>query len=150
MPTTIYFSGSITGGREDAALYRRIVDHLRSRGHRVLAGAVAAPDLGHEGEALASGAIFDRDLAWIEEAAAAAGVLVAEVSRPSIGVGYEVATARYRFEIPVVCLWRPAWSRRCTAMVAGDAGVQLIEYGDDTIAEMLERLDAALAALGQE
>jgi hypothetical protein len=76
---------------------------------------------------------------WIEEA----DVLVAEVSMPSTGVGYEIATARYRRDIPVICLYRPAYTKRCTAMVSGDLGIDLIEYADT--AEMLSRLRVALA-----
>jgi|GEM_PF-260757 len=145
MPTTIYFSGSISGGRQDAPLYRRLVAELEGKGHRVIAGAVAAENIGSAGESLTAAAIFERDLGWIEEVAAAGGVLVAEVSRPSTGVGYEIAAARYRFGVPVVCLYRPAHTQRCTAMISGDAGIELIEYEEARIDAMLLRLEAALA-----
>src|SRR5207253_8530138 len=135
---TIYFAGAISGGRGDVAHYRAIVAALEGDGHRVLAGAVAAEHVGADGEALQSAAIFERDMQWI----AHADVLVAEVSMPSTGVGYEIATARYRHDIPVICLYRPAYTKRCTAMVGGDAGIELIEYDDP--AEMLSRLRAAL------
>jgi 2'-deoxynucleoside 5'-phosphate N-hydrolase len=136
---TIYFGGSISGGRNDVARYREIVAALEEDGHRVLAGAVAAEHVGNDGERLESVAIFERDIGWLSEA----DVLVAEVSMPSTGVGYEIATARYRFRIPVICLYRPAYTKRCTAMVSGDGEVELIEYDD--AAEMLSRLRAALA-----
>src|SRR5947207_11038056 len=139
MPLTIYFAGAISGGRGDVAHYRDIVSALESDGYRVLAGAVAAEHVGADGERLESKAIFERDMQWIEEA----DVLVAEVSTPSTGVGYEIATARYRRDIPVICLYRPAYTKRCTAMVGGDRGIELIEYDD--AAEMLDRLRAALA-----
>ena len=106
MPLTIYFAGAISGGRGDVAHYRDIVSALESDGHRVLAGAVAAEHVGADGERLESKAIFERDMQWIEEA----DVLVAEVSTPSTGVGYEIATARYRRDIPVICLYRPAYT----------------------------------------
>src|ERR1051326_7097365 len=67
----------------------------------------------------------------------------AEVSVPSTGVGYEIAAARYRFGRPVICLYRAGHTKRCSAMVAGDAGVELIEYDD--AAEMLVRLRSTLA-----
>lgn len=142
MPRTIYFSGSISGGREDLAHYKRIVGALQSAGHRVFAGTVTSDTVSADGESLHSREIFDRDLGWIEEVAAAGGVLVAEVSRPSIGVGYEIATARYRFGMPVICLWRPAFTRRCSGMIAGDRGIRVIEYNDD-------RFEAAVAELVQ-
>ena len=144
MARTIYFSGSISGGRADLPLYRRIVDALEAAGHRVLAGSVTADHIGDDGEAIAPDTIFNRDLGWIEEAARAEGILLAEVSLPSTGVGYEIAAARYRYQLPVICLYRPAHTRRCTAMVAGDAGIRLIEYTDESVDAMLEQLRRAL------
>ena len=134
MPLTIYFAGSISGGRDDAGHYRILVAALEAGGHRVLAGAVASETVGAGGEPLGSVEIFERDLRWIEQA----DLLVAEVSMPSTGVGYEVATARYRYKIPVICLYRPAYTKRCTAMVAGDRDITLVSY---------ERLDEAAPAL---
>jgi nucleoside 2-deoxyribosyltransferase len=136
---TIYFAGSISGGRNDVGLYRELIAALEAEGHRVLAGAVAAEHVTASGETLDSCAIFDRDLGWIE----AADLLVAEVSMPSTGVGYEVATARYRYGIPVICLYRPAHTARCTAMVSGDRGIELIEYSK--VADLLPRLVTAVA-----
>ena len=134
MPLTIYFAGSISGGRDDAGHYRTLVKALEAAGHRVLAGAVASESVSAGGEPLGSVEIFERDLRWIEQA----DLLVAEVSMPSTGVGYEVATARYRYQIPVICLYRPAYTKRCTAMVAGDRDITLVSY---------ERLDEAAPAL---
>ena len=140
MPTTIYFSGSISGGRGDVGLYRRMVEALEKDGHRVLAGSVAAEHIGDGGDPMTARDIFDRDLRWIEQS----DVLVAEVSTPSTGVGYEIAAARYRFGIPVIALWRPGRTSRCSAMVAGDDGVRLLEYTDDSIDDLLARLSRAL------
>jgi hypothetical protein len=145
MPTTIYFSGSISAGRQDAPLYRRLVAELERQGHRVVAGAVAAEDVGAGGEALTARAIFERDLEWLREVAEDGGVLVAEVSRPSVGVGYEIATARYRHGMPVICLYRPAYTQRCTAMIAGDEGIELLEYEESAIEAMILRLETALS-----
>ena len=140
MPRTIYFSGSISGGRRDVPLYRRIVASLEADGHRVLAGNVISDQIGDDGEPMEAGAIFSRDLRWIDEA----DVLVAEVSMPSTGVGYEIAAARYHYRMPVIALYRPAHTRRCTAMVAGDEAIRLIEYSDDSVDAMLAQLCGAL------
>jgi len=142
MSLTIYFSGSISGGRADAEQYRRIVAALERRGFHVIAGAVTA-EIGHGGEPLDSRFIFERDLAWIDQC----DVVVAEVSMPSTGVGYEIATARYRRGIPVICLYRPVYTARCTAMVSGDMGVELIEYTDAGFEAMVEQLANKLAAV---
>jgi nucleoside 2-deoxyribosyltransferase len=139
MALTIYFGGAISGGRGDVAHYKAVVEALRAEGHRVLAGAVTAEEVTDGGEALDPCEIFDRDLGWLEEA----DVLVAEVSTPSTGVGYEIAAARYRYGTPVICLYRAAVTKRCSAMVAGDPEIVLIEYDD--AGTMLGRLRAELA-----
>ena len=136
--SVVYLSGSITGGRDDLPLYRRIAHALEAAGHRVLAGSVVAEEVGDAGDALHPAEIFTRDMGWIEEA----DVLVAEVSKPSHGVGYEIAAARHRYGIRVICLYRPAYTTRCSAMLSGDPGIELIEYEEPE--EMLARLTAAL------
>lgn len=136
----IYFSGSISGGRADAGHYRWIVDQLTAQGHEVLAGMVADLSVGNEGEGGSDSAIFERDLGWLRKVADSKGVLVAEVSVPSHGVGYEIAAARYHFEIPVICLHRPAEGRRCSAMIAGDPGIRLIEYAEEDRHSMMLKL----------
>jgi hypothetical protein len=55
-------------------------------------------------------------------------------------VGYEIATARYRYGIPVIGLYRRGTTTRCSAMVAGDRGIALIDYSDEMVESMLERL----------
>lgn len=141
---SIYFSGSISGGRLDLGHYQRIVAALEQEGHRVLAGSVISDAVGSGGDPLEAAAIYDRDVAWIEEVAREGGLLVAEVSLPSTGVGYEIALARHRYGMPVICLYRPAHTRRCTAMVAGDSGIETLEYTDETFADMLARLSSAV------
>lgn len=143
MPTTIYFSGSISSGRQDVATYRRIVAALEAEGHHVLAGAVASEDIGAHGETLAPHEIFERDIAWVD----AADLLVAEVSVPSNGVGYEIAYARHRRDIPVICLYRPAYTARCSAMISGDRGIELIAY--EEVETMLPHLLESIRRSGR-
>jgi hypothetical protein len=137
---TIYFSGSITGGRHDVGVYRAFIAVLEEAGHRVLAGSVASESVSASGDPLTPRSIFERDMAWLAEC----DVLVAEVSTPSTGAGYEIAAARYLHDIPVVCLYRPAYTKRCSAMVAGDARIALIEYRDGETDEAASRLLEAI------
>ncbi|HSN69076.1 MAG TPA: nucleoside 2-deoxyribosyltransferase [Thermoanaerobaculia bacterium] len=142
----IYFSGSISGGRGDLALYQKLVTLLGEAGYRVLAGEVTNAAVSDGGEAHDPQFIFERDLAWIEEVARGNGVLVAEVTTPSLGVGYEIAAARYRFGIPVVALFRPEVWRRCSAMISGDPGVTLIEYDEEELEAAVKKVVAAIGA----
>jgi hypothetical protein len=92
------------------------------------------------GAALSDRKIFQRDVLWLEEVAGKQGILVAEVSTPSLGVGYEVALARHRYRIPVICLFRAGGGRRCSAMIAGDPGIRLIRYDEKSLETALDEL----------
>jgi len=141
----IYFSGSISGGRADAAYYAELINALKAAGHRVYAEHVGDASLLGSGENRSAGEIFERDLGWIREVAEAGGALVAEVSSPSTGVGYEIATARYLHNMPVICLFRPAYLTRCSAMIAGDNGIVLLESRtDEPLENVASRLLGAL------
>lgn len=114
----IYFAGSIRGGRDDAAIYLELVDELARHGE-VLTEHVAM--VGEED--LSDDEIFARDLAWL----ATCDVVVAEVTTPSLGVGWEIGVAQER-GIPVLCLFRPGEGRRLSAMLTGNPGVTVVEY----------------------
>ena len=118
----IYFAGAIRGGREDATLYREIATLLRQYG-RVLTEHIGDATLSSSGEILDDAFIHDRDLEWLVESEA----LVAEVTTPSLGVGYEIGKAT-EWGKPVLCLFRPESGRALSAMIAGSNGITLREY----------------------
>lgn len=119
----IYFAGSIRGGREDAATYRRIIALLAEYGE-VLTEHVGDAGLTPTGEAeLSDRAIYERDVAWLAEA----DVVVAEVTIPSHGVGYEVGRAESLGK-RVLCLHRPRAERRLSAMLAGNPALWCETY----------------------
>ena len=67
--------------------------------------------------------IFQRDLIWLQSADA----VVAEVSTPSLGVGYELGIAE-KLKIPVLCLYRPIKGKRLSAMINGNEKFQCQAY----------------------
>jgi 2'-deoxynucleoside 5'-phosphate N-hydrolase len=125
----IYFAGSIRGGRDDWRLYLEIVRRLGAYGE-VLTEHVADSGLSQVGEVGGDREIHDRDIEWLRQA----DRLVAEVSTPSLGVGYEVGRAS-EWGKPVLCLFRRSSGRALSAMIAGSAWVSLREY------ERAEELD---------
>uniref|UniRef100_A0A2K5D3Q9 2'-deoxynucleoside 5'-phosphate N-hydrolase 1 n=1 Tax=Aotus nancymaae TaxID=37293 RepID=A0A2K5D3Q9_AOTNA len=193
----LYFCGSIRGGREDRALYERIVTRLQRFG-TVLTEHVAAAELGQRGEALgtraagtragsrlgwAGGApgarsppsylrvppsaparegngpglglpgsqqacgweeaaggdrlIHERDLAWLQQA----DVVVAEVTQPSLGVGYELGQA-VALNKRILCLFRPQSGRVLSAMIRGAADgsrIQVWDYEEGEVEVLLDR-----------
>lgn len=119
---SIYFAGSIRGGREDKALYIEIIEQLREYGH-VLTEHIGDSQLTLLGESADDRAIHDRDLSWLREAE----YVVAEVTTPSLGVGYEIGKAT-EWDKPILCLYRPNDSRSLSAMIAGSSRVKVREY----------------------
>jgi nucleoside 2-deoxyribosyltransferase len=119
----IYFSASISGGREDAPRYAALISALAPHGS-VLTEHIGSPDLCDGGEdGPADVEIYARDIGWLQEA----DVVIAEVTTPSLGVGYEVARAAGMGK-PVVCLFRPESGRRLSAMIRGNPAVRVLEY----------------------
>jgi hypothetical protein len=135
----IYFAGAIRGGRDDRSLYFEIVERLGAYGS-VLTEHTGAEALSSQGEDLSDSEIHDRDLAWLRNAQC----LIAEVTRPSLGVGYEIGKAT-EWGMPVLCLFRPDGERALSAMIAGSGAVTLREYR--TTAELKNIFDEFLRRL---
>lgn len=97
----VYFSCSITGGRDDQAEYAEIVRYLLQQGHEVPTAYLASLDLDQMEKAVQAEDIYNRDIAWVR----ACDALIAEVSTPSHGAGYEIAEAVNKGK-PVLCLYK--------------------------------------------
>jgi len=108
----IYFACSITGGRELESVYQAFVAALSADGHTIPTAHLASPGLTEEA-ALTPRAVYERDTAWIRDCDA----LIAEVSVPSHGVGYEVGYALNAAK-PVLCLLLEG--RKLTKMIGGN------------------------------
>lgn len=119
---SIYFAGSIRGGREDKALYLEIIERLKEYGS-VLTEHIGDSELTAQGEIACDREIHDRDLQWLKEAS----WVVAEVTTPSLGVGYEIGKAA-EWGKPTLCLFRPGVGRALSAMIAGNRAVVVREY----------------------
>ncbi|MDZ7344416.1 MAG: nucleoside 2-deoxyribosyltransferase [candidate division KSB1 bacterium] len=122
----IYFSGSISAGRQRQPLYAEMVRFLESLGVEVLSAHVAQPEVLDNEAALSAEMIFLRDMALIRNCHG----MIAEVSMPSLGVGYEIATA-LSLERPVLCLCEQGIF--LTRMLTGNPHPQLqIRFYRDT------------------
>jgi nucleoside 2-deoxyribosyltransferase len=118
----IYFAGSIRGGRKDASRYFEIIKQLRDYG-QILTEHIGNPELTGLGEIDEDQKIHDRDLAWLKQA----DCLVAEVTIPSLGVGYEIGKAT-EWGKPILCIFRPSDGRVLSAMIAGCGKATVREY----------------------
>lgn len=136
----IYFSCSLTGGRQDQPIYAGMVRHLQGTGHEVLTAHLADPEVMVLDGLLDPLAVYERDTAWIKEC----DVVIAEVSTPSHGVGFEIAFALGRGK-PVFCFFRAG--ARVSKMITGNRspGFEVRAYDDPDHAASL--MDAGLASL---
>ena len=130
----IYFAGSIRGGREDAALYGRLISFLGERG-TVLTEHVGDGRLLEREKDRTDREIYLRDVAWIRES----DLVIAECTRPSLGVGYELAFAEAAGK-PCFVLYRPE-ETRLSAMISGDGYYRLCPYANEEDARrILEKI----------
>lgn len=121
----IYFAGSISGGRGDTELYAQIITHLKNYGE-VLTEFIGESSLSGMGEDNHSDKhIHDRDIEWL----LSANVIVAEITTPSLGVGYEIGRALENGK-KVLALYRNIEGKRISAMIKGADGVIAKEYSD--------------------
>jgi len=132
MEIRIYFAGSIRGGRESADDYKFIINELQQIG-TVLTEHIADEKMLTEEIHLTDRQIHDRDIDWLTQS----HCIVAEVTQPSLGVGYELAYAMFSKK-PVLCLFNTSKGHKLSAMVAGQEYFHVVNY--DEIMEAIDEI----------
>jgi nucleoside 2-deoxyribosyltransferase len=117
----IFFAGSIRGGRSMLYEYKQIVVLLKKLGHTIVSEHVASARLEEAEARLTEEEIFRSDIMFIDQC----DCLVAEVTMPSTGVGYEICYAVSKGK-RVVCVYKEGTN--VSAMVLGNKGVMAIPY----------------------
>ena len=132
----IYFAGAIRGGRDDAETYASLIDFLKLYG-KILTEHVGNEKFLLEERSLSEKEIFERDIQWLKQS----DVLIAEVSTPSLGVGYELAAAE-QLNIPCICLYRKQTGKSLSAMIAGNSFFHIEHYHhlDDALEVLAKHL----------
>ena len=126
----VYFACSITGGRAYEAVYQAITRALASDGIVIPTAHLAETGVVDEEKTLEPRLVYERDVNWIRGAQA----LIAEVSAPSHGVGYEIGFA-LELGKPVLCLHEKG--RSVSKMITGNPhpklGVQAYESPEQAV-----------------
>jgi hypothetical protein len=117
----IYFAASIRGGRDYAREYKAIISQLSTYG-KVLTEHIADDMLDDRGENIFDTDIFERDTGWLRES----DMIVAEVTQPSLGVGYEIALGESLGK-RIICLFKQK-SGNLSAMIKGNRKLEVLEY----------------------
>jgi len=136
----IYFSCSITGGRNEEKTYQRIVQALEADGHFVPTAHLSTPQVMELEDVVDPVQTYERDMQWLSDADA----VVAEVSTPSHGVGYEIAAA-LQMQKPVFCCYQR--QRRVSKIITGNTSPTLVlapYASDDEVVDLLHTFLAAL------
>lgn len=118
----IYFSGSVRGGTGDKELYAQIIKILQEYGE------VISYHLGYgsdQKEHMTDEESCKRD----KEKLASCEIVVAEVTTPSLGVGYEVATAE-NLRKKVICLFRETEGKKLSNMIKGNKNLIVLNYAN--------------------
>ena len=137
----VYFACSISGGRKHEKIYQHLVNrlmefdldvptaHIAETGIEIIDGKENPQD------------IYQRDVDWIEDS----DLLIAEVSTPSHGVGYEIGYA-LALGKPVLCLYDQAVV--VSKMITGNPHPLLTVHRYSDLQDMDEILEGYLVALG--
>jgi nucleoside 2-deoxyribosyltransferase len=131
----IYFACSITGGRDFEPVYQALTQALMADGHQIPTAHLADPTVVDLEGRVSPREVYDRDVCWIE----AADALIAEVSVPSHGVGYEIGHALGAGK-PVLCLAQEG--RKVSKMITGNphSGLRMATYQNTADAIRLARV----------
>lgn len=135
----IYFSGSIKGGREKQTDYKELIDFLEQYGV-VLDKHVGNEDTNVKEEIKYSTDeaehVYIRDTKWLDEC----DVVIAEVSIPSLGVGYEISYAE-KLNKRVICLYDINSDKKLSYMLEGNKRNAIINYSNkEELTKLLEEV----------
>lgn len=123
----VYFACSVRGGG-DTSNYLGIVETLKQNGAEVISEVFVNDAIMYGGSPLPADQIYARDIQMIQDA----DVVVAEVTNPSLGVGYELAYAE-KLEKPILCLFNKDSDKRLSAMVTGNSYNRIAYYTNDAL-----------------
>jgi len=130
----IYFACSITGGREYEENYQAITRFLLDAGHEVPTAHLAESNILEVEQVVTPSDVYARDVDWI----LTSDMLIAEVSVPSHGVGYEIGFALNAGK-PVLCLHDAG--RKVSKMITGNPHSLLSVRAYDEIPQALAQIN---------
>jgi nucleoside 2-deoxyribosyltransferase len=137
----VYFACSITGGREFEQVYQTIVQTLLDDGHLVPTSFLAGSEVMGLEKIVSPLDVFTRDIDWINQA----DTLIAEVSTPSHGVGYEIAYA-LSLGKPVLCCYQEG--RTVSKMITGNSNPRIRVKAYQTLQQAASFVQAFLDDVG--
>ena len=131
----IYVSGSIYGGLQKIETYKLLVNELEKYGE-VLTKQIADPNTIINEKYQKDEDIYND----LEKKLNNADLVFAEVTIPSLGVGYELGYA-YKLGKKIIAIYDETYTEKVSTMIRGNKNIELISYKDiNTIINNLEKL----------
>jgi nucleoside 2-deoxyribosyltransferase len=107
----IYCAGPIRGDTAHHESYKKMINYVESLGNTILtefSGKFSSTI------PLTDKQIYKRDLKWID----GSKIMIAEISGPSLGVGFEIAYAIFQRKLPVLAIYSSE-DQNISAMITG-------------------------------
>jgi nucleoside 2-deoxyribosyltransferase len=139
----IFFAGSIRGGRQLIPIYHYIIRFLKNHNYTILSEHVASEALEKLEEKMSEQEIYEKDVTWIEES----DCVIAEITVPSIGVGYEICHA-LKHRKPVLCVYQEG--AKASAMVLGNTSGYIISKSYSDINKLEEIMLVFLISISSQ
>ena len=131
----IYFSGSIYGGRQKLDTYKKLIKELAKFG-TILDEEVADDNVLVKEANLSDNDVFESLVNRIKRA----DLIFAEITVPSLGVGYELGYADSQNK-RIICVYDKNVTPKVTTMLRGNKKLKIIPYTDiDEIINNLENI----------
>jgi len=130
---TIYFSAAGNGNPSQLATYQTIMTIIKSLGNQVLSE--------YEGEAsetpIPGSDPYQRNMERLKHS----DLVVAEVSEPSVSLGFEIAYALHR-QMPVIALFSKNASQRLNPLIASHQSrlIRVFPYTPSELEEILQKI----------
>lgn len=118
----IYFAASILGSQAHPVDYMAIVELLKAYGTVLTEHVGTQATKARAEHNLTFTEIHDRDIAWLLQA----DVVVAEISNPSLGVGYEIGRA-VEHDKRVLCVYSSS-AQKVSGMLQGSSALSVRAY----------------------
>ena len=118
----VYFACAVRAGG-DTSHYKPLLESIRNAGGEILSEIFINDAIEFGGSPLPEPEIYLRDTEMIKDA----DFVIAEVSNPSLGVGYELGYAE-QLKKPILVLFNEESGRKLSAMVLGNSYNEIAYY----------------------
>ena len=121
----IYCAGPIRGDSTHQIHFQKMIKYIEELGHSVLSGK---SEKFNSAIPLTDKQIYKRDLKWID----GSKVMIAEISGPSLGVGFEISYAIFERKLPVLALHQSETDQISALILGCDSALLTVQkYKDE-------------------